>query len=177
MRYRRLGRTGFEVSEIGHGLWGMSGWSGSEDQQSMEALQKSVDLGCNFFDTAWAYGEGKSDTFLGKLIKQNPGKRLYAASKIPPMNGQWPSRPEYSLRRSLPPRARLQIYRADPQSPATGHHRCPAISCLERRVVDGAGIPRYSRRTQKQEADSLLWAEHQPLGAGERHQGPAHRTC
>jgi aryl-alcohol dehydrogenase-like predicted oxidoreductase len=102
MRYRRLGRTGFDVSEIGHGLWGMGGWSGSEDQQSMEALQKSVDLGCNFFDTAWAYGEGKSDVFLGKLIKQNPGTRLYAASKIPPMNRQWPARPEYTYDEVFP---------------------------------------------------------------------------
>ena len=68
MKYRRLGRTGFEVSEIAHGLWGMSGWSGSDDRQSLEALQLAVDLGCNFFDTAWAYGEGKSDTLLGKIL-------------------------------------------------------------------------------------------------------------
>src|SRR3984893_5921465 len=91
MKYRRLGRTGFEVSEIAHGLWGMSGWSGSDDRQSLEALQLAVDLGCNFFDTAWAYGEGKSDALLGKILSRNaspsnPSKRLYAASKIPPMN-------------------------------------------------------------------------------------------
>ena len=54
MKYRVLGRTGFEVSDIAHGLWGMSGWSGSNDQQSLAAMQLAVDLGCNFFDTAWA---------------------------------------------------------------------------------------------------------------------------
>jgi aryl-alcohol dehydrogenase-like predicted oxidoreductase len=91
MKYRRLGRTGFEVSEIAHGLWGMSGWSGSDDRQSLEALQLAVDLGCNFFDTAWAYGEGKSDALLGKILSANKGKRLYAASKIPPLNGKWPA--------------------------------------------------------------------------------------
>jgi len=91
MKYRRLGRTGLEVSEIAHGLWGMSGWSGSDDRQSLEALQLAVDLGCNFFDTAWAYGEGKSDALLGKILSANRGKRLYAASKIPPLNGKWPA--------------------------------------------------------------------------------------
>jgi aryl-alcohol dehydrogenase-like predicted oxidoreductase len=90
MRYRTLGRTGFEVSEIAHGLWGMSGWSGSQDEESLEALQLAVDSGCNFFDTAWAYGDGKSDALLGQILRNNPGKRLYAASKIPPKNSKWP---------------------------------------------------------------------------------------
>lgn len=84
MKYRKLGRTGFEVSDIAYGLWGMSGWSGSDDKESLASLQMSVDLGCNFFDTAWAYGEGKSDGLLGETMERNKGKRLYAASKIPP---------------------------------------------------------------------------------------------
>jgi aryl-alcohol dehydrogenase-like predicted oxidoreductase len=79
-----------EVSEIGHGLWGMGEWTGSDDQQSMAALQRSVDLGCNFFDSAWAYGDGKSDRLLGQLLRQNPEKSLYTASKVPPKNGKWP---------------------------------------------------------------------------------------
>jgi aryl-alcohol dehydrogenase-like predicted oxidoreductase len=93
MKYRRLGRTNFEVSEIAHGLWGMSGWSDSDDPQSLQALQMAVDLGCNFFDTAWAYGDGKSDGLLGQIVKRNPGTRLYTASKIPPMNDKWPASP------------------------------------------------------------------------------------
>jgi len=95
MKYRKLGRTGFEVSEMAHGLWGMSGWSGSSDDESMTALQLATDLGGNFFDTAWAYGNGKSDGLLGELMAQNPGKRLYAASKIPPANVRWPALAEY----------------------------------------------------------------------------------
>jgi aryl-alcohol dehydrogenase-like predicted oxidoreductase len=95
MKYRKLGRTGFEVSEMAHGLWGMSGWSGSDDDESMTALQLATDLGCNFFDTAWAYGNGKSDGLLGELIARNAGKRLYAASKIPPANLRWPALPTY----------------------------------------------------------------------------------
>jgi aryl-alcohol dehydrogenase-like predicted oxidoreductase len=95
MRYRALGRTGFQVSDVACGLWGMSGWSGSDDAESLHALQLAVDHGCNFFDTAWAYGEGKSDGFLGKILAANRDKRLYAASKIPPKNRKWPARPSY----------------------------------------------------------------------------------
>jgi aryl-alcohol dehydrogenase-like predicted oxidoreductase len=93
MKYRKLGRTGVDVSDIAHGLWGMSGWSGSEDAQSLEAMQLAVNFGVNFFDTAWAYGDGKSDALLGKIVGRNKNKRLYAASKIPPMNLKWPASP------------------------------------------------------------------------------------
>src|SRR5690349_8953703 len=92
MKYRRFGRTGWQVGEIGYGMWGMAGWTGSDDDESLTGLQLSVDLGCNFFDTAWAYGDGHSERLLGKLIAANPGKTLYAATKIPPKNRQWPSR-------------------------------------------------------------------------------------
>jgi aryl-alcohol dehydrogenase-like predicted oxidoreductase len=95
VRYRRLGRTGFDVSEVGHGLWGMGEWSGADDRQSAEALRRSVELGCNFFDSAWAYGNGKSDRMLGELLARNPGRRLYAASKVPPKNDKWPASGSY----------------------------------------------------------------------------------
>lgn len=102
MKYRKLGRTGFEISEIAHGLWGMSMWSGSDDRESLDALQLAADLGCNFFDTAWAYGEGKSDALLGEILSRNRGKRLFAASKIPPMNRKWPALPQYKYRDVFP---------------------------------------------------------------------------
>ena len=102
MRYRTLGRTGFEVSDIAHGLWGMSGWSESDDKQSREAIQLAIDLGCNFFDTAWAYGNGKSDGLLGEALANNKDKRIYAASKIPPKNLQWPASPKYKYNEVFP---------------------------------------------------------------------------
>jgi aryl-alcohol dehydrogenase-like predicted oxidoreductase len=102
MKARKLGRAGFDVSEIGYGLWGMSGWSGSDDAESRNALQLSADLGCTFFDSAWAYGEGKSDEFLGGTLEANRGKRLYAASKVPPMNRKWPASPKYSYQDCFP---------------------------------------------------------------------------
>jgi aryl-alcohol dehydrogenase-like predicted oxidoreductase len=103
MKYRRFGRTGWDVSEIGYGMWGMGGWTGSDDEQSLTSLQLSVDLGCNFFDTAWAYGEGRSEKLLGELIRNNPDKKLYTATKIPPKNFIWPSRREFSLEDCFPP--------------------------------------------------------------------------
>ena len=92
MKYRRFGRTGWEVSEIGYGMWGMAGWTGSNDEESLDALQLSVDMGCNFFDTAWAYGDGHSERLLGRLINENPDKTLYAATTVPPKNRKWPPR-------------------------------------------------------------------------------------
>jgi aryl-alcohol dehydrogenase-like predicted oxidoreductase len=97
MKYRPFGRAGWDVSEIGYGMWGMAGWSGSDDEQSLASLDHAIALGCNFFDTAWAYGDGHSEILLGRTLKRHPGKRLYAATKIPPKNRKWPARPEYTL--------------------------------------------------------------------------------
>jgi aryl-alcohol dehydrogenase-like predicted oxidoreductase len=103
MKYRRLGRTGWMVSEIGYGMWGMGGWTGSDDDESSQSLQCAVDLGCNFFDTAWAYGDGHSEKLLGQLVRDNSGRRLYTATKIPPKNLRWPSLRSYTLDECYPP--------------------------------------------------------------------------
>ena len=103
MKTRRFGRTGWQVSEIGYGMWGMAGWTGSEDAGSLAALQRSIDLGCSFFDTAWAYGDGHSEELLGKTLRANSEKKLYVATKIPPKNRRWPALKEFSLDDSYPP--------------------------------------------------------------------------
>ncbi|OHB72056.1 MAG: aldo/keto reductase [Planctomycetes bacterium RBG_13_63_9] len=103
MNYRPFGRTGWQVSEIGYGMWGMAGWTGSDDDQSRLALQRAVDLGCNFFDTAWAYGDGISENLLGDLVRANPRTKLYTATKVPPKNRKWPSRPHFTLDDCFPP--------------------------------------------------------------------------
>ena len=103
MQYRTFGRTGWQVSEIGYGMWGMAGWTGSDDEESMGSLRRAVELGCNFFDTAWAYGAGKSEGLLGQLLREFPDKRLFTATKIPPKNRRWPSRREFSLDDCFPP--------------------------------------------------------------------------
>ena len=92
MRYRRFGRTGWQVSEMGYGMWGMGGWTGSDDEESRRSLDVAVQLGCNFFDTAYAYGMGHSEKLLGDTLKRHPGTKLYAATKVPPKNLKWPGR-------------------------------------------------------------------------------------
>lgn len=103
MRYRTFGRTGWQVSEVGYGMWGMGSWTDSDDAQSLQALHRAVELGCNFFDTAWAYGEGRSERLLGQLVRAYPAKQLYTATKIPPKNRRWPSRRGYRLADCFPP--------------------------------------------------------------------------
>ena len=103
MQYRRFGRTDWLVSDIGYGMWGMGGWTGSNDDESLASLQRSVDLGCNFFDTAYVYGNGRSENLLGQLVRANPDKKLYTATKIPPKNMQYPTLPKFTLDECYPP--------------------------------------------------------------------------
>ena len=91
------------VSEVGYGMWGMGGWTGSDDDESRRSLDRAVALGCSFFDTAWAYGAGKSERLLGELLMRHPDRRLYVATKIPPKTLRWPARPGDALADVFPP--------------------------------------------------------------------------
>ena len=103
MNYRRFGRCEWEVSEVGYGMWGMGSWSNSDDNESLGSLHASVELGCTFFDTAYAYGEGRSENLLGQIVRSNPSKKLYTATKVPPKNLQWPAAANSTLMDSYPP--------------------------------------------------------------------------
>lgn len=103
MHYRIFGRTGWKVSEIGHGMWGLAGWKENDDAETLRALDLSVTLGCNFFDTAWGYGEGLSERILAGLLQRHNDKQLYVATKIPPKNFKWPSRRGFTLDECFPP--------------------------------------------------------------------------
>jgi aryl-alcohol dehydrogenase-like predicted oxidoreductase len=102
MQLRKFGHTNWQVSEIGYGMWGASGWKGSDDNQSEKSLDLAVERGVNFFDTAWGYGEGHSEQLLGKLVKRHAGQKIYAATKIPPINFKWPSKKSYTLDECFP---------------------------------------------------------------------------
>lgn len=102
MQYRKFGRTQWNVSEIGYGMWGLAGWKETDSSEVLNALDKSVELGCNFYDTAWGYGAGASEQILGKLLKKHSSKRLYVATKIPPKNFKWPSKAHYTLEECFP---------------------------------------------------------------------------
>jgi aryl-alcohol dehydrogenase-like predicted oxidoreductase len=103
MQYRLFPRTNWRVAEIGYGTWGMAGWSGSDDAESLQAMERALALGCNFFDTAWAYGAGHSERLLRQLLKDRRGEHVYVATKVPPKNGRWPARADYPLEDVFPP--------------------------------------------------------------------------
>jgi aryl-alcohol dehydrogenase-like predicted oxidoreductase len=81
----------------------MGSWTGSDDSESMAALQLAADLGCTFFDTAWAYGEGRSERLLGELVRANPDRKLQVATKVPPRNRAWPPRKDIPIEEVFPP--------------------------------------------------------------------------
>jgi aryl-alcohol dehydrogenase-like predicted oxidoreductase len=93
MNYRKLGRTNFQVSEIGYGAWGIGGiqWLGGTDDESLTALRRAIELGLNFIDTALAYGDGHSERLVGQVVR-DAGRRIYVATKAPPKNQLWPAR-------------------------------------------------------------------------------------
>jgi aryl-alcohol dehydrogenase-like predicted oxidoreductase len=107
MRYRRFGRLGWQVSEISYGMWGVGGglhgWTGASEDEKLAALQRAVELGCNFFDTAWVYGRGHSERVLGDLVRANPDRKLYVATKVPPKDMRWPSTRKSTLDDVFPP--------------------------------------------------------------------------
>ncbi len=92
MNRRRLGRTGIEVSEIGYGAWGIGGskWMGAQDDESLRALNRAIDLGVNFIDTALGYGDGHSEELVGRVARER-SEDVYVSTKIPPKNGLWPA--------------------------------------------------------------------------------------
>jgi aryl-alcohol dehydrogenase-like predicted oxidoreductase len=75
----------------------MGGWTGSNDEESLAALERAISQGCTFFDTALAYGQGKSEQLLGRVLAQHRDKKLIVATKIPPGNLKWPALAEYAL--------------------------------------------------------------------------------
>src|SRR5580765_1421137 len=93
MQYRKLGRTGYDVSVLGYGAWGIgrSQWVGASDVESMVALRRAIEHGVNFIDTALAYGNGHSEKLVGEAVRSSP-RRVYVSTKVPPKNGNWPAR-------------------------------------------------------------------------------------
>ena len=93
MKYRRLGRTGLKVSEVGFGAWAIGGsWGPQDENESIRALHRAIDLGVNFIDTAAVYGGGKSEKIIAEVLKERD-EDIYVATKTPPAPGPWPPSP------------------------------------------------------------------------------------
>ena len=88
MKYRPLGNTGLKTSEVGFGAWAVGGnahgnsYGPTDDQASLAAIEKAVELGCNFFDTADVYGHGHSEDLLGKALRKQRREDLIIATKV-----------------------------------------------------------------------------------------------
>jgi len=93
MNKRKMGRTGLEVSEIGFGAWAIGGsWGPQKERDSLEALNRALELGVNFIDTAAGYGDGKSERIIARVLKSS-SERVWVATKTPPTPGPWPPTP------------------------------------------------------------------------------------
>jgi len=103
MKYRKLGRTNYEIGEIGYGAWGIGGtqWLGGTDDESLASLRRAIELGLNFIDTALAYGAGHSEQLVGRVVRE-AGRRIYVATKVPPKNQLWPARPGIGIEQVFP---------------------------------------------------------------------------
>ncbi len=102
MNLRTAARLGPPVSVLGYGMWGLAGWKDTDDAEVERALDEAVRSGITFFDTAFAYGDGKSEGILGNLARRHPAVRLFTASKIPPKNRTWPAPAKAPLAECFP---------------------------------------------------------------------------
>ena len=102
MQYRQLGKSGIEVSEIGFGAWGIGGgWGERDDGAALAALERALELGVNFIDTALGYGEGHSEQLVGQAVRAS-GKEVVVATKVPPKNRTWPAQKGSTLSETFP---------------------------------------------------------------------------
>jgi len=101
MQYRKLGRTGISISEIGFGSWGIGGWGKRDDVEAIRSLNRAIDLGVNFIDTAYAYGDGHSEELIGQVVKGRRDK-VVIATKVPPKTFRWPVLPHEPIKNTFP---------------------------------------------------------------------------
>ena len=150
-------------------MWGMGGWTGSDDDESLRALDRRVALGCNFFDTAWAYGEGKSEQLLGEALRAIRGTRLYVATKIPPKNLQVAGAAEYPLQRRLPRRSHPRVHREEPRrTSASRRSTCSSSTSGATRGPTDEGWQRAVDDLKREGLDPRVRHQRQPLGADQR---------
>lgn len=114
MNYRTLGKTGLKISEVGYGTWQLANdpdmWVGADPKESLRCLNKYVELGGNFIDTAWIYGYSDkepdrhpSEELVGKYLKETGNRdKIVIATKVAPKNLNWPALPEDILTDCFP---------------------------------------------------------------------------
>ena len=152
-------------------MWGMGGWTGSDDAESLASLDRAIELGCNFFDTAFAYGDGHSETLLGEALRRHRRaaalRRHQGPAQEPPLAGAADDAP----RRRLPLRPRGRHDRDERREPRRRAHRPAAAPRLERRVGGGRRLAARGGGPEATRPGRGLRHQRQPLGADERAEG------
>ena len=172
VRSHRLAGQRDRLRHVGHGRAGPARTTPSRSQ----ALERAVELGCNFFDTAWAYGDGRSERLLGELVRATPGPPLYAATKIPPKNRTWPSRRGSPLDECLPARPHPRVRREEPGEPRAGRASTCCSSTSGR--TPGRDDERWQRAMDDLKREGLVRAASASAsiaGSRERARDAAHR--
>ncbi|MGD0862701.1 MAG: aldo/keto reductase [Candidatus Limnocylindrales bacterium] len=168
MRYRTFGRTGWQVSEIGYGTWGMAEWSGSDDAESLASLELTVAKGVNFFDTARSYGDGRSERLLALLLAGHRGTGIFTATKVPPMNREWPSRPGVPLGEVFP-----SAYIRESVDASRSNLGVDVIDLLQLHVWDDAWLAggEVARTVAELKREGSIWAFGVSLNRGQPWSG------
>lgn len=103
MRYRKLGKSGLQVSEVSYGAWAIGGgmWGGPRDDDSRASLERAFARGVDFVDTALVYGDGHSERLVGEFARAHRDQ-VRVATKVPPKSYQWPAQPGAALADHFP---------------------------------------------------------------------------
>ena len=168
MLYRSFGKLGWPVSEIGYGMWGLAGWTGSDDEETAASLARAVELGCNFFDTAWAYGNGRSERLLGRLVRDQPENVLYVATKVPPKNFKWPSQRGFTLDECFPPDHIREYTHKSLENLDLPSDRPAPVPCLGRCLGGRRTLAASSRGPQAPGIDPCRRRQRESVGASQR---------
>ena len=178
MRYRTFGRTGWQVSEIGYGMWGMGGWTGSDDQESLQALDRAFVARLQFLrHRVGLRRRAGARRCSARRCARTAARPLYVATKIPPKNMKWPGKAEYPVARRVPAGAHPRVHREEPREPRTSD----AIDLQQFHVWSDAwatddGWQRAVDDSEAREAGAVRRHQRQSLGSLERARGAEDRA-
>ena len=156
----------FRKSGSARGAWAAG--AARTTTRSRAALRRGLELGCNFLDTAAAYGNGHSEQLIRDVLRDWDGPRPYIATKVPPKNGQWPGRAEYAVGDVFPADHIRAVHRTQPREPRRRRGRPAAVPRLVRRVGERRRLATRGRRPERAGPDSRHRHQRQPLGTGQR---------
>ena len=171
MLYRKLGKTGLEISTLGYGAWGIGGtmWIGADDDESLRALRQAIELGVNFIDTAHGYGNGHSEELVGQVVARLGRDRL-RGDEDPAEEPALAGAGRCPRRGCVPRGLGRQVHRGEPRAARRRDDRRAAVPRLVGRVGRPRRLARRRRAAEARRQDPLLRRLDQRPPACERGQ-------